>query len=49
MKNTEELVKELRIFRGLEKDPALDFDYGEAKTEKIENSNRNCQEGVYLN
>lgn len=35
VKNTEDLVKELRIFRGLEKDPSLDFEFGEAKAESI--------------
>lgn len=32
LKTTEELMKELRIFRGLEKDESLSFDYGAAKT-----------------
>jgi len=34
VKTTEEIMKELRIFRGLEKDPALDFDSG-SKSEEV--------------
>lgn len=33
VKTTEEIMKELRIFRGLEKDPSLDFDFGAKQAE----------------
>ena len=35
VKTTEELVKELRIFRGLEKDASLEFEFGGAKAETV--------------
>jgi hypothetical protein len=35
LKSTEELMKELRIFRGLEKDPGLDFDYNAVQNSTV--------------